>query len=295
MKAVWSYWSHPVRYYNKSAWMSEKHHMLGWILSLETARQNFERTELYTDDEGASLLIDTMGLEFDYVSTSLNGLEYINPEFWALGKVYTYKMQQSPFVHIDSDVFIWNDFPSEMKSAPLIVQNPEHFRIGTGSWYHPEKFDEIKNSDGWLPKELEWYRNHSMDQRAECCGIFGGNNLEFIQYYAENSIRLVEDNSDVWKRLGGDNILVEQYLLTALIEYHRSHPSEFNDLLVWSIFGSSDDAFNAEWARKRGYSHLIGGAKKNKNLLDQLEERVKFYYPDQYEHCISKCNELVYA
>jgi hypothetical protein len=40
-------------------------------------------------------------------------------------------------------------------------------------------------------------------------------------------------------------------------------------------------------ARQRGYTHLIGGAKRNRKLARALENRVARDYPDRYERCCS--------
>ena len=127
MKAIWSLWTKPLRKNRKSIWISEKHHLLAWILSVETAKKHYSETALFTDSQGARILVEQLGLEFTQVSTELDALENCDPSFWALGKVYTYRAQTEPFIHIDSDVFLWKPLSSDINSAPLIAQNPECF------------------------------------------------------------------------------------------------------------------------------------------------------------------------
>src|SRR6187431_444771 len=67
LKAVWSFWSKPFRSHHHRVWTSEKEHLLAWVLSTQTARQHYGPTELHTDDAGARMLIDGIGLEFDRV------------------------------------------------------------------------------------------------------------------------------------------------------------------------------------------------------------------------------------
>jgi len=74
------------------------------------------------------MLVDGIGLEFDRVSTSLNALDAHDPGWWALGKLYTYRAQREPFVHLDNDVFLWRPLPERLASAPLLAQNPEPLR-----------------------------------------------------------------------------------------------------------------------------------------------------------------------
>ena len=45
------------------------------------------------------------------------------------------------------------------------------------------------------------------------------------------------------------------------------------------------EAFDEKAARRAGYTHLIGGAKRNRKLMRSLENRVMREYPELYERC----------
>ena len=120
MKAIWSFWSKPFLAQRKATWSSEKHHLLAWVLSLETAKQHYTETSLCTDDARARLLVEELGLSFTQVSTALNSLAHLNPEWWALGKLYAYHQQNEPFVHIDNDVFCGSGYPSISNKLPSL-------------------------------------------------------------------------------------------------------------------------------------------------------------------------------
>ena len=287
MIALWSFWSKPAITFDHDTWLTPFHHMLSWVLSVETAKKHYTETSLVTDDQGADLLITTLGLSFSSISTELNKLYSSDPHWWALGKLYSYRDQTMPFVHIDSDAYLWKALSSSMESAPLLTQNPEYFNVGE-SWYHPEKFTRIKEAGGWVPEELIWFMSLGPFQKAECCGIFGGNNLDFIHYYADSAIKMITHpkNAELWKELGADNILAEQYLLSAFYEYHKSHPPRrYGRLRMAYLFQNSEEAFSPEPPRKAGYTHLIGGAKKNSDIMRRLEQRVERDHPLLYYRC----------
>ena len=289
MKAVWSFWTKPFKAFGISSWTSERHHLYAWILSVETARKHFPRTALYTDDEGAELLVERVGLKFDEVSTSLSSLRWQNPEWWALGKIYTYSAQTEPFVHIDSDVFLWHPLSDRLVSAPVLGQNPERLDAG-GAFYQPEVFEQVikKVSRGWMPPEWEWYRRSATLQQGICCGVLGGNRVDFIRYYADLAIKLIEhpSNQTAWSMLSnkrGHNVLFEQYLLSACLEYHRSKSdSPFTGIEIQCLFDSFEEAFQTEQAASVGFTHLLGGSKKNEWLASRLEKRVREDYPEYY-------------
>ncbi len=291
MNAVWSFWSKPYLRARKSIWDSEKQHFLSWILSFHQGRKFFSKTLLFTDDHGAKMLVDGLQLEFDVVSTSLNILDNYDPSWWALGKIYTYGSQYEPFIHIDNDVFLWKPLPLNSET-PLFAQNPEYFEIGA-SFYMPEQMDMLlKKHGGWLPGEWAWYLSSGLPQRAESCGVFGGNYTDFIHYYAKLAVRMIEHSANInlWSILGGQverNILIEQYFLSACIEYYKHYPEDFSRPVdIQYLFNSMDDAFNPVKAAEAGYTHLIADTKKNKAIAEDLKRRVEEDYPDAYERCL---------
>jgi hypothetical protein len=293
MRAVWSFWSKPFSAHRNRVWASERHHLLSWILSTETAKRHYRPAVLHTDDAGARLLVDDLGLEFDAVHTSLNAIADADPAWWALGKLYTYRLQREPFVHIDNDVFLWKALPPDLESAQVFAQNAEPFVVGQ-SFYQPEAVEQALRAaaHGWLPREWRWYRQGSPHSRGECCGIFGGNRVDFIRHYATQAIRLVERPGNrralaAMPDKAVHMVLVEQYLLAACIEYFRAHAeAAFHDVAISYLFSSLEQAFDSETAARRGYTHLISNAKRNPEIADRLEARVARDYPAHYQRSL---------
>ncbi|MBD2511504.1 hypothetical protein IQ274_27810 [Nostoc sp. LEGE 12447] len=288
MKAVWSFWTKPLQANQRRIWLSEKYHLLAWILSLETAKKHFEKTALFTDTQGARQLVDELGLEFDEVYLELDALQDHDPKWWALGKVYTYRAQTEPFIHIDNDVFLWQNLPAEIISAPLLAQNPEYFLVGN-SWYDPEGIEAaIHSVNGWLPDEWQWQRSRGSLQVAYNCGIFGGNAVDFISYYADLAIKFVEHpaNQRAWNLLTHSterNVLFEQYILGCCLEYCRYYPhTPYQNIDIKYLFPSLDEAFVPENATRLGFTHLIADAKRNPTISASLEKRVQRDYPEHY-------------
>jgi len=292
MKAVWSFWSKPYFAGRKSCWASETHHWLSWVLSLETARRHYSETCLYTDSKGADILVDRLGLKFSQFSTDLDALADEDPGWWSLGKLYTYSVQQEPFVHIDSDVYLWKRLPEHIESADVFAQNPEPFPELGDLCYRPECVDRaFQAAGGWLPEEWHWYRQRLSRQRGECCGIFGGQRTDFIRHYANQALRLALDraNDSAWNALGNraeHMTLVEQYLLAACVEFHCvDTASAFNPIQIRYLFDSISQAFRPEAATRVGFTHLIANAKTNQTVAARLEDRVKLYYPEHFACC----------
>jgi hypothetical protein len=290
MRAVWSFWMKPYQAHRRAIWMSEKHHLLAWALSLACAREHYAETWLYTEDDGARLLIDRLGLEFTHVSTALDALAGADPNWWALGKLYAYRLQETPFVHLDNDVFLWKRLPAWLEEAPIFTQNPEPFRPGA-SYYQPERMTAaVSRAGGWLPTEWYWYRSAS-SQRGDCCGILGANRTDFVRYFSELAIALIEHprNQAAWGALDSKiahMVSPEQYLLTACLEYHRHQSSSpYRDVQMQYLFSSAGEAFDRARATELGFTHLIAGAKRSSVYVERLERRVQRDLPLMYERC----------
>ena len=173
-RCIWSFWSKPFQMHCHKTWASEKHHLLAWILSVETARRHYPETVLYTDDEGARMLVDGLGLSFSEVSTALNDLHDADPEWWVLGKLHAYRAQKKPFIHIDNDAFLWQPLAPDIAAASVFTQSPEWFPFDGESWYRPRFYDQcLREQGGWMPDEWCWYIERGMGE-AVACGVLGG-------------------------------------------------------------------------------------------------------------------------
>jgi len=296
MRAVWSFWSKPFRA-NFSFWKSELHHLFSWVVSVETARKHYPKNSLFTDDDGARMLVDGLGLPFESVSTRLNDLHEHDPSWWAFGKVYSQSLQEEPYVHLDSDVYLWSPLPERLVRADVIGQNPEAFSAAD-LHYRPDLMQQtIRSVKGWVPIEMSEYVPRNGVPRAVCCGIVGGCHVEFLRHYAGQAIRLLEhpSNRPAWPLLrktlslnvfGSLNVIFEQHLLMACLDYHRTREeSAYSGIQVEFLFRDFTDARRR--APEMGFTHLLGMVKQEQNVLDRLENRVRNDYPTLYERCLN--------
>lgn len=293
MNAVWSFWTKPFNSNYNSTWLSRRHFAFSWILSVETARRHYQPTFLFTDDKGVEFLVEGIGVEVDYVSTELNALKNHDSDWWALGKILTYNIQKEPFIHIDNDVFLWKRLPLRLENAPVFAQNPEYFISGKSDCYTPEKIEAIiqKENRGWLPPEWLWYRAFCGDlQKGICCGIFGGNQVDFINHYSDTVIKIIEHpiNKAIIAQIDNKSdymALLEQFVLATFIDYHAFHTiSCYKNINIEYLFEDVEEAFRC--GDEKGFTHLIGGAKRNEFLMNRLEKRVMIDYPEHYDRCM---------
>lgn len=288
MRIVWSLWTTPVFSGIGSRWLELRYWIYAWILSFKCAKTYYTEKYLFTDDLGARLLVDGLGLDFSVVDTRLNSLRHYDPRLWAIGKILTYRLQNDAFLHIDSDVFLWDQIASRILDAPVFAQSPEPFEPWDGQWYSPQILEAfLLGCGGWLPREWYWYReNKELAQEGACCGIFGGNNLDFIHYYADLAFQMIDHGGNkngllMMPNMEKNIVLLEQYLLSAVSNYYMCNPCrDFHSTKIEYLFNEPDSTARAS---EVGYTHLIGPAKKSVEICKRLEKRIQSYFPYHYE------------
>lgn len=292
MRAVWSFWSKPFESCKGRIWREPWHHLLAWGLSLRLATPHFSETQLVTDTAGKRMLVDMLGLKFDLVSTALDQLRDAAPGWWALGKLTAYSLQDRPFTHIDTDVFLWKALPPRLTSAPVFAQCPESHSL-ENEWCGPHQIEALFDRHRLkLPVEWQWASSRNTTCfREDNCGILGANNVDFIRHYAETALRLVSDPAHraLWDELpdkSGFTMLIEQYLLACCIDYHRIAPeSKFRGISIRYLFPGSSEAYTPNTAASLGYTHLQGDCKTHPDVVARLERRVAQLDPPFLRHC----------
>jgi hypothetical protein len=97
-------------------------------------------------------------------------------------------------------------------------------------------------------------------------------------------------NASVWASIpekSGFNPVIEQFMLSAFVRYHRAHREPpFHGVDISYLFPSFMDAYNANSAARLGFTHLLGPSKKNLHVASRLVQRVQREDPKFYRHCV---------
>ncbi|MBN9384015.1 MAG: hypothetical protein J0H74_24905 [Chitinophagaceae bacterium] len=282
MKIVQSFWSKPGKKgdgFNNFGWPDRKFNFFAWTLSLLQFRKYYPEVELVTDKEGYNLLVEKLELPYTSTRVCLDELNDYHPELFALGKIYAYRLQEHPFIHVDNDVFIWEKFSDQLVSAALIGQNLEDGDLYNR--FYRMIFFELVDKIGYYPDVL----NDSLDRNhrilAVNAGILGGTSMDFFKLYTREAFEFVDKVSSKINRINVKdfNTIFEQVLFHALAEkknlkigYYRKEPIRYRfDIADFTLVPS-----------RTKYIHLIGAFKKNRAVLQQLEYRLMTDYPDNY-------------
>ncbi len=286
MKIVQSFWSKPIRmkdnsdaYFRDSGgWLDKSFFYMSWALSCLTLKKVYGEVELVTDQYGKELLYDTLKLPYASVSTDLDRLENYNHNLWALGKLYTYSIQEQPFIHVDSDIFVWEKFSPSLLQGEVITQNLEEIFPGMEVFFSSNEhlftaIPECVKKEREVTKALPMYN----------AGILGGNNMEFIQLYTKTAFDFIHANhaaiDKIPKEKGYMNMVYEQYFLYCLVKHYN--------IPVATYFSHGDLSFDGMVGFHRThqdvkYIHALGTYKKYEVVGNDITERVLYEYPEYY-------------
>jgi hypothetical protein len=286
-KIVQSFWTKPFLHSIEKkkakggSWLNNEMFLISNCLSVLKLKEFYSNVELVTDDLGAKILIDDLGLPYDKVNTSLNEINNYRPELWAVGKIKAYAIQDEPFLHIDNDIFIWKEFEEELLSKALICQNFEN-----NVEYYALVTEEIQKNNFELPVEMKSY----VEAKATLnnfeginAGIIGGCDIDFFKMYTRKAFEIIDKNYsklDLLPHLTPFNVFFEQALFYSL-SIEKNMPIEpYINLPISKTFS---ELVKIHDVPRTSYIHPVSTWKKSLNMNEFIYMTFKENYPEYYE------------
>ncbi len=287
MKIVHSFWSKPSFKASEhvkddriiGGWLDQPHFLMSWALSCLRSKTFYSDVELVTDQVGKRLLIDTLQLPYTKVHVALDKLEAYHQDLWAIGKIYTYALQNEPFLHIDSDVFIWEKFDERISSAALVAQNLEY-----DLKFYKTSLAQIEPLFK-LPAVMQLDRAKKNTVIAANAGVIGGNNLDFFKYFSATAFDFLDQNEELLSQInvGLFNTVLEQYLYYLLAQEQGISITCYFEAMNTGNYAHLLDFFGIPTRTK--YIHLIGSTnKKSPALLREMTTWLRLEHPQYYYH-----------
>ncbi len=297
MRIIQSFWSKPffadgapeLNYRSKGGWISSKIFFMSFALSCLRLAKYYKDVHLVTDLIGKKILIDEMGLPYNSVSTELETLKDFDEGLWALGKLYTYGNQTQPFLHVDSDFFIWQPFEKTLLNSDLIAQNAELFHEMD---FYDVICKQVDNTFSYIPKIAgEYVRNggHLGGVSGYNAGIFGGNDVELFKILSQTAFDTIEKNHKHLKdvNLGLLNVFLEQGMFLCLATQRGKKVATLLKY-VDKDFSQLVDFISIP---ETPIIHLVGKSKQTVFANEQVYLRLKIESPYYFEKINSYCHE----
>jgi len=286
MKIVHSFWSKPLLDHNlkekkTSPWREPKYFYMSWVLSCLTISRFYNTIELVTDIKGHDLLINKLKLPYNNVKVVLDKLNNYPARLWAIGKIYTYQIQQTPFIHVDGDIFIWKKFEPNIEQSNLIAQNKD-----TLNGHYKFALSEAKQNKLTIPKAIRDDIAKNPNINAFNAGILGGTNIDFFKKFCFESFKMIDSNFNKYHlsfKSTNYALLYEQLLFSSMT---RESQEEVNCLLTNSLFENEESynmtSFENKYLDSHKYVHLLGNSKTDLMHCNELRNQLLVEFPEYY-------------
>jgi hypothetical protein len=270
--------------FNNGGWLSAEYHWMAWALSCLQIRQFYPLLELVTDAVGEAFFRDTLALPYTNIIPALDVLNQYDKRLWALAKIYSYSLQNEPFIHMDGDVFIWKKLNQNLEQAELIAQN---FEVDFPFYQSPLRIIErhFKDVPACMLKELE---NNTVIYSCNM-GITGGYNLDIFKEYKDLAFRFITANETNLSKveINHVNICVEQFLYYALSKSKGITPTylvekEFDP--TYPNYADFHEVPHQTW-----YIHAMAEYKCKPEVCHHLARRLRKDFPEYYYRIIDLC------
>lgn len=300
MRIIQSFWSLPITgshqavYNNRfiGGWLHMKYHLMSWTYSCLQLRSFYDEVELITDRNGKRLLIDDLGLPYSKTSIALDILNGFDPDLWALGKIYAFSLQETPFIHVDGDIFIWERFSKRIEEAELVAQNLEY-----NFPFYKEVLLGLMNTSAYIPEVILNNYKSAFFISAFNAGIIGGNNIPFFRDYVYEALKLVHINQDRRGNIssGMFNAFYEQHLYYCMARKKKVRVECYTDSIrEYELNTDLKGLLQFRQApASTGYIHLFGDdAKKDVDICEELARKLRNDYPEYYERVLHVAHQV---
>jgi len=284
MRIIQSMWTanQSVLLNNSFGWLSPEYHLMSWALSCLQLKQFYPKVILYSDTAASRMLIDNLKLPYDELVCNLDTLNHYDSKLWAVPKMKAYSLQESPFLHVDGDVFVWKKFDDSLLNSPLIAQNKDELTSFT------EYIQKLEANFSYFPNEIIEDRNLNHNVQTYNAGIYGGSDIDFFKEYTSKAFDFINKNKLHFKNtdITEINVIFEQYLFYCMAKSKNKKVSvlfpETYKKDEYKGFGDFDKI-----PFEKQFIHLLSDYKKSEAKCNQMAQRLRLDYPEYYYKIIS--------
>ncbi len=184
--------NHPYQTY--FGYASREDFFKSFYLSVKLAKNYFNDIKIYTDELGHKLL-EPLNLD---VKIIIN-LKYsdIGSKFYSLAKIQTFLLQKEPFLHLDFDLFLLDNFDKlmheQVMNSDIITLNSE-----SNDWtkFYLDCINDYLNKRNIPIEEIDDSIKSNMQFPIYNNGIFGGNNIEFLHEFCNKLIDYLNKDNE---------------------------------------------------------------------------------------------------
>lgn len=278
MKYIHSLWSDPYKKYENGLFEFNSQsfatrNFIYFFLSALLIKKLGHTIDLYCDKESYELYSN---IPYDNINIVNFNDDNIDPQYWIWSKIKTQKLINEPYIHIDGDVFFFEDIiKNNLKNEKFIVQSIENEE--TMKWCFFDTYLKDINIIASIisDKNIEWYK---YGMQAYNCGVIGFNDMSLKNIYITKMEEILK-NLDVSSKLYRYNpifMVIEQAMLYYLMKENNEKPFEvlkYEDIIK---FDCDYDLLG----KKMGYAHLLGHVKDKPETAKKVKNKLFKLFPE---------------
>lgn len=230
-------------------------------------------------------MIEELALPYTNVHVALDDF-FCLPYHWALSKIKTYSIQNSPFIHIDGDIYLPNGLPERLLEAALVAQNKER-----GTSYYRRMMDGIICCPQVIIPGFAKEGITRTSVPSYNMGIFGGTDLEFIHKYCHEAFQFIDNNhlnNPKYSHVGLNcNVFVEQVLFAIIAERENRQVTTLLNMEINDNGYSKTDFCDFLRFESRLILHVLGGHKRRQDNYLMLEKTLLHRHPEYYKRIMA--------
>lgn len=240
-----------------------------FLLSYLTLNKYYGNITMYCNNKAYDLFIKH--IPYDEIIIKENKNDFEN---WNLYKIDSMRLVNDDFIHIDSDVFIFDDLFKpfiENENYKIIIQD-----------VLSEKRNIISN---YFNDNKEYYNNvgfNNYDKRCFSCGTFGMK-LSIQSDYFEHVDKIIRymDKINFHSPI---KTMVYEELTAYLIWFNKKEKWDYYDILSYDVI----DKYGVEDSgNKFKYTHMWFNSKFKDENIALIKNKIKIDFPNQY-HLVEK-------
>jgi hypothetical protein len=263
-------------------WGSKQNLMVSCSLSFFLLKKHFGQVNLVCNAYGKSFMLEELGLPFDQIDLIEHEESELNDFVWSIYKLHSYAIQKEPFVHIDTDFFLFEKPPQDYLNADIFAQNleinhPVYTNVRTKSIELGLK----------LPANIADAQNPAV---ALNVGIIGGQNVSFFKDFYALAQGILDDNGHLLEQNAEDlyffYLFLEQHILYEAIKLQNI---DIRTLIKPSFKVAYDHITSFKTGDiPRPYVHLMGNFKQNPSSVATMHQALQDLWPEQYAYVINQ-------
>lgn len=291
MKIVQSLWSLPIPFEYPElkfvGWSHRKYYYYAWCLSSLRLSKFYKSLEFYGDTKSISLA-KLLRLPYNSYVECLDQLNNQDYRLWSLGKLYSYYLMNEPFIHVDNDVIINQEFPD---FDYVLVQSLE---LNTA--YIQQLTSEFIDLKYYFTTDKSGSYN---------CGVLGFKDMQSKRDYVDAALTVMIDMSKSLSDSRGSLIttIAEQVVLYHYLNHHKVNVTkvlcEPSIEPVWFNKYKSQHSYNvnttefplSDFTVGSKYFHPIGEFKSYVEVESTVEFLLMTEYPNEFDHVTRLINE----